>query len=164
MRKVLNWPACCLPSEGANPFMPTRLLANAVISSPLATCFLLDVSSVPGQTRSRASRPSSARISNQQIAQIVRQIDARNIERTIHKLVSFGTRNTLSEQSNPNRLPATKSFGGKPRHLCGPTRANVGKVTSYTMKGMSKDKFFFAVRAVDSAGNQTPVSFPKPVR
>ncbi|HEX3282159.1 MAG TPA: M28 family metallopeptidase [Pyrinomonadaceae bacterium] len=43
------------------------------------------------------------RTSNQQIAQIVREVDARNIERTIRKLVSFGTRNTLSEQNDPNR-------------------------------------------------------------
>jgi Zn-dependent M28 family amino/carboxypeptidase len=40
----------------------------------------------------------------------------------------------------------------------------VGKVTSFTMKGMSKDNFFFAVRAVDTAGNRSLVSFPKPVR
>jgi Zn-dependent M28 family amino/carboxypeptidase len=39
----------------------------------------------------------------QQIARIVQEIDARNIERTIRKLVSFGTRNTLSTQSDPNR-------------------------------------------------------------
>jgi hypothetical protein len=40
----------------------------------------------------------------------------------------------------------------------------VSKVTSYTMKGMSKDNFFFGVRAVDTAGNRSPVSFPRPVR
>jgi len=40
---------------------------------------------------------------NLQIMKIVSEIDARNIERTIRKLVSFGTRNTLSEQDNPNR-------------------------------------------------------------
>jgi Zn-dependent M28 family amino/carboxypeptidase len=40
----------------------------------------------------------------------------------------------------------------------------VGKVTSFSMKGMSKDNFFFAVRAVDTAGNRSAVSFPKPVR
>ncbi|MDQ1640305.1 MAG: hypothetical protein QOF62_3644 [Pyrinomonadaceae bacterium] len=84
--------------------MPTRLFASTVISLLLATCFLLDVSPVDAQTKkSRAARPSSARTSNQQIAQIVREIDARNIERTIRKLVSFGTRNTLSEQNDPNR-------------------------------------------------------------
>lgn len=37
------------------------------------------------------------------ISRIVRGIDAANIERTIRKLVSFGTRNTLSAQDDPNR-------------------------------------------------------------
>ncbi|MEK6278755.1 MAG: M28 family metallopeptidase [Acidobacteriota bacterium] len=38
----------------------------------------------------------------------------------------------------------------------------VGNVSSYTMKGMSKDNFFFGVRAVDKDGNRSPVSFPRP--
>src|SRR5205807_3821910 len=42
-------------------------------------------------------------VRNPQIARIVSEIDARNIENTIRKLVSFGTRNTLSEQNDPNR-------------------------------------------------------------
>src|SRR5258708_17373187 len=40
---------------------------------------------------------------NRQIASILSEIDARNIERTIRRLVSFGTRNTLSEQNDPKR-------------------------------------------------------------
>jgi len=40
----------------------------------------------------------------------------------------------------------------------------VGKVTSYTVTGMSKDNYFFGVRAVDRQGNRSPVSFPRPVR
>ncbi|MGA9994620.1 MAG: M28 family metallopeptidase [Pyrinomonadaceae bacterium] len=40
----------------------------------------------------------------------------------------------------------------------------VGNVTSYTMKGMSKDNFFFGVRAIDRDGNRSPVSYPRPVR
>jgi hypothetical protein len=40
---------------------------------------------------------------NRTIANIVREIDARNVEATIRKLVSFGTRNTLSEQNDPKR-------------------------------------------------------------
>jgi len=40
---------------------------------------------------------------NRDIALILREIDARNVQRTIRKLVSFGTRNTLSEQNDPNR-------------------------------------------------------------
>jgi len=40
----------------------------------------------------------------------------------------------------------------------------VGNVTSFTMKGMSKDNYFFGVRAVDKQGNKSPVSFPRPMR
>lgn len=40
---------------------------------------------------------------NAQIVSIVRQIDTANIERSIRKLVSFGTRNTLSVQSDSSR-------------------------------------------------------------
>jgi Zn-dependent M28 family amino/carboxypeptidase len=41
---------------------------------------------------------------------------------------------------------------------------NAGNVTSFVMKGMTKDNYFFGVRAVDKAGNKSPVSFPRPVR
>ncbi|HKX83505.1 MAG TPA: M20/M25/M40 family metallo-hydrolase [Pyrinomonadaceae bacterium] len=40
----------------------------------------------------------------------------------------------------------------------------VGKVTSYTAKARSKDNVFFGVRAVDKAGNKSPVVYPRPVR
>jgi hypothetical protein len=39
----------------------------------------------------------------------------------------------------------------------------VGGATSYTAKGMSKDNYFFGVRAVDREGNRSPVSYPRPV-
>ena len=45
----------------------------------------------------------SAVARNRTISSIVREIDARNIEASIRKLVSFGTRNTLSEQNDPKR-------------------------------------------------------------
>jgi hypothetical protein len=54
---------------------------------------------VPAQTPSRRSPVTR----NRTIANIVREIDARNIEASIRKLVSFGTRNTLSEQNDPKR-------------------------------------------------------------
>ncbi len=38
-----------------------------------------------------------------EIGRMVKEISARNIEASIRKLVSFGTRNTLSEQDNPTR-------------------------------------------------------------
>ena len=53
------------------------------------------------QTKPRSSQVVSAR--QEHISRIVEEIDARNIERTIRKLVSFGTRNTLSTQTDPNR-------------------------------------------------------------
>ncbi|HEV2802794.1 MAG TPA: M28 family metallopeptidase [Pyrinomonadaceae bacterium] len=40
----------------------------------------------------------------------------------------------------------------------------VSNVTNYTVEGMSKDNYFFGVRAVDRQGNRSPVSTPRPVR
>jgi hypothetical protein len=40
----------------------------------------------------------------------------------------------------------------------------VGNVTTYTVARMSKDNYFFGVRAVDRQGNRSPVSVPRPVR
>lgn len=40
----------------------------------------------------------------------------------------------------------------------------VGNVTAYTAKAMSKDNYFFGVRAVDKDGNKSPVVYPRPVR
>src|SRR5688500_373459 len=39
----------------------------------------------------------------------------------------------------------------------------VGKVTTFTMKGMSKDNYFFGVRAIDNDGNRSPVTYPRPM-
>lgn len=39
-----------------------------------------------------------------------------------------------------------------------------GNVTSFTVKNMSKDNYFFGVRAVDKDGNRSPVVYPRPVR
>ncbi len=40
----------------------------------------------------------------------------------------------------------------------------VGSVTTYTAKEMSKDNYFFGVRAVDKNGNKSPVVYPRPMR
>jgi hypothetical protein len=40
---------------------------------------------------------------NAEINKMIKEISAKNIENSIRKLVSFGTRNTLSEQDNPTR-------------------------------------------------------------
>jgi hypothetical protein len=40
----------------------------------------------------------------------------------------------------------------------------VGNVATYLVKGMSKDNYFFGVRAVDKDGNRSPVVYPRPMR
>jgi hypothetical protein len=82
----------------------TLSIASLLIA---VSTLLLTIISATAQTGrvatkpARASQPTAVR--QQQIARIVQEIDARNIERTIRKLVSFGTRNTLSTQTDPNR-------------------------------------------------------------
>jgi len=38
----------------------------------------------------------------------------------------------------------------------------VGNVMTYTLKGMSKDNYFFGVRSVDRQGNRSSVTYPRP--
>jgi hypothetical protein len=38
----------------------------------------------------------------------------------------------------------------------------VGNVTSYTVRGITKDNFIFGVRAIDRDGNPSVVTFPVP--
>ncbi len=65
------------------------------------TFLLLALASLNVVTAQTPRRSPVAR--NRTISSIVREIDARNIEASIRKLVSFGTRNTLSEQNDPKR-------------------------------------------------------------
>ncbi len=73
--------------------LTTRILAATLILS--ATTFIT--------AQSVVRRPSTPSSRNRTITSVVREIDAKNIERTIRQLVSFGTRNTLSEQNDPKR-------------------------------------------------------------
>ena len=41
---------------------------------------------------------------------------------------------------------------------------SVGNVLTYTAKEMSKDNYFFGVRAIDKDGNKSPVVYPRPGR
>jgi hypothetical protein len=40
---------------------------------------------------------------------------------------------------------------------------SVGNVTTFSMKGMSKDNYFFGVRAIDKDGNRSVVTYPRPL-
>src|SRR6185436_6298013 len=78
----------------------------AMVRKPLVSvillCFCLCGSVGLGQQTKRTARSTMKR-QNRQIAEIVREIDARRIEQTIRTLVGFGTRNTLSTQNDPKR-------------------------------------------------------------
>lgn len=65
--------------------------------------FLVPSAPAQNETSRQQQRPAPRISRNRQTLNIIREIHARNIERTIRKLVSFGTRNTLSEQDNPDR-------------------------------------------------------------
>ncbi|HYJ86928.1 MAG TPA: M28 family metallopeptidase [Pyrinomonadaceae bacterium] len=69
----------------------------------LGCLFVSPIAGFAQQKPPRSSRVTASGTRNPKIAQIIRDIDARRIEESIRKLVSFGTRNTLSEQNNPNR-------------------------------------------------------------
>jgi hypothetical protein len=74
-------------------------------AAALLAAFLLSFTGFQGTSSNSftilAQRRSQAMRGNPDIPKIVAEINARNIEATIRKLVSFGTRNTLSEQNNP---------------------------------------------------------------
>jgi len=94
------------PFEKERP-MQILLVTSRVLPALAVACFLF--SAFPGvaqdrrPNRERTSRAAPRAVSNPEIARIVREIDARNIENSIRKLVSFGTRNTLSSQNDPAR-------------------------------------------------------------
>src|SRR5215204_3537195 len=81
--------------------MKLRNQLTRVFQSVMIMVLATNVGSGLAQTKPTARRTAPAR--NRTIANVVREIDARNIEATIRKLVSFGTRNTLSEQNDPRR-------------------------------------------------------------
>lgn len=93
--------------------MRLRLKQTISFLSVLLVMILALVSTASAQRTkrmadTRATPPASR---NREIPKIVREIDARNVERTILKLVSFGTRNSLSAQDDPNRgIGAARDF------------------------------------------------------
>ena len=84
--------------------MLAGLLAVAVLLSLFATSYNARAQRRAAQQTGGTPRAQRKDASlNPEIVRIVGEIDARNIERSVRKLVSFGTRNTLSAQDNPTR-------------------------------------------------------------
>jgi acetylornithine deacetylase/succinyl-diaminopimelate desuccinylase-like protein len=81
--------------------MKLRNQLYRVFQSVIISLLAANLVVIAAQTRQQSRRAAPVR--NRAISNIVRDIDARNIEATIRKLVSFGTRNTLSEQNDPKR-------------------------------------------------------------
>jgi hypothetical protein len=93
---------------------PRAVRLLSVAKHTLSALFIIAVALAPfagaqqrragrGGVSGAASGMGTAPRRNPEIARIVSEINARNIENTIRKLVSFGTRNTLSSQDNPAR-------------------------------------------------------------
>ncbi|GLW12594.1 aminopeptidase [Microtetraspora sp. NBRC 13810] len=87
--------------------MMLRLAANVRKHTlPLATLALLAGLLTPvavNTAPTQAAAPDRKPPRDAEITRMVNDVSSRNIERTIRKLVSFGTRNTLSAQDDPQR-------------------------------------------------------------
>src|SRR5215510_242261 len=86
--------------------LPTLRRRKISLFSSCVLVFLVCEFSFSTTAVSQSKQPrriSAVSKGNAQIPRIVAEINPKNIENTIRKLVSFGTRNTLSEQNNPNR-------------------------------------------------------------
>jgi Zn-dependent M28 family amino/carboxypeptidase len=84
------------------------------------------------------------------------------------KNVTLATRlsNDTELKWNANKEPDVAGYEIVWRDTTAATWTNsraVGNVLTYTVKGMSKDNYFFGVRAVDKEGNRSPASYPHPL-
>ena len=70
---------------------------NSLSFACLASCLLFTASGFAQTVTAPKAAP------NIEIQQMIKEVSAKKIEASIRKLVSFGTRNTLSEQDNPTR-------------------------------------------------------------
>jgi hypothetical protein len=80
-------------------------------------------------------------------------------------ILSVRLSNDTDLKWEPNKEPDLAGYEIVWRDTTSPVWTNskaVGNVTSFTMKGMSKDNFFFGVRAIDREGNRSQVTYPKP--
>ena len=76
----------------------TAVTAGVAASAPLAAAPASAADDAPSP-----GRPARPQQPDKQLRQLLREIDPKRIEATIQKLVSFGTRHTLSSQTDPVR-------------------------------------------------------------
>jgi hypothetical protein len=86
---------------------------------------------------------------------------------TAPKDVRFRTRGLAYDtalQWSPNKELDLAGYEVVWRETTSPVWTNskpAGKETSFTARGMSKDNYFFGVRAVDTSGHRSPASYPQ---
>src|SRR5687767_15056962 len=79
--------------------------------------------------------------------------------------MTTGLSNDTELKWDANKEPDVVGYEIVWRDTTAPTWTNsrpVGNVRTYTLKGMSKDNYFFGVRAMDREGNRSPVTYPRP--
>jgi hypothetical protein len=77
-----------------------------------------------------------------------------------------GLSNDTQLKWDANREPDLAGYEIVWRDTTSPVWTNsrwVGAATTYTMKDMSKDNYFYGVRAVDTVGNRSPATYPRPM-
>ena len=80
---------------------PTR---RTVLTATAAGAAALGAAASPAEAAAQGHRPPvTAQPPNHELRSLLRELDATRIEATIRKLVSFGTRHTLSAQDDPER-------------------------------------------------------------
>jgi Zn-dependent M28 family amino/carboxypeptidase len=84
------------------PSRRTFLSAAAVGAAAVPLATVAPASASTPSTPGPGGRPQPQR-PDKQLQQLLREVDPARIEATITKLVSFGTRHTLSSQTDPNR-------------------------------------------------------------
>ncbi|KAI0871057.1 hypothetical protein GGS24DRAFT_77943 [Hypoxylon argillaceum] len=89
--------AAAIPLTSPNPATILHIRGNAAVPAAPFTC---SASSWPPNPIGRANQPQPP---SAELASILARVDPARIEATVHKLVSFGTRHTLSTQTSPSR-------------------------------------------------------------
>jgi len=86
-------------------------------------------------------------------------------QKVLMRTAKLGNDSTLSWQANPEPdLLGYRIVWRETTAAQWQDGLDVGNVTQYTVKGHSKDNYFFGVQAVDREGNASVASYPVPAR
>ena len=89
----------CLTGAFGLTFIPINSSTHPTMKKTILRCIVM-LAAAASVSAQKTTRPAPI---DPEIQKMVREVSAKNIEASIRKLVSFATRNTLSEQDNPTR-------------------------------------------------------------